>query len=377
MASNGGYSAHGFSPVVLKDRAIYTAPGNTNLSVSVELEATNISDGLLPSTLMVGFFPLKIAQSNMPEATGVNETTDAGTSFLRAFIPTNGIAYITGQPAAPQLTAQIKGLPEWLETSWSGTLTTERSERGTLDNRTLAGDTLNGSGIYDITDALDGEIVGGRCVLNFSVRGASAQYPFSIRGKNPLDATARAYIAANVDAEFQPYAWMIAKHESKSGNRVYNQFNPSGNKIELPNFAAPSGWGIAQIDKGVNGDTTAEVYNWHVNVASMNVTLRDKRADALRFLGYYSSAYSNLPNWTSPPSTNINGHVVSAETWAVLTLYNGAYGIPSQTTPTHNSIFHSPLQFVPSTGQWIFHHNTVNPNYVRDVFLDSAAQETE
>lgn len=34
----------------------------------------------------------------------------------------------------------------------------------------------------------------------------------------PLDATARAYIDANVDEEFRPYAWMIAKHESKSGD---------------------------------------------------------------------------------------------------------------------------------------------------------------
>ena len=56
---------------------------------------------------------------------------------------------------------------------------------------------------------------------------------------------------------------------------------------------------------------------------------------------------------------------------------DGAPGIPSQTTPTHNQFFRSPLQFVPSTGQWIFHHNSVNPNYVRDVFMDSVLQETE
>lgn len=380
MASNGGYSVYGYSPVVLKDRAIYTAPGNSNLSVSVELKATNISDGNLPSTLIVGFFPLKVVQANMPEATGVAGTTDSESSYLRAFIPTNGIAYITGQPAAPQLTAQIKGLPEWLATSWSGTLATERPERGALDNRTLAGDTIDGSDVYDITDALDGEIVGGRCALNFSIRGVSAQYPFFIRGKNPLDATARAHIDAHVDSEFQPYAWMIAKHESKIGSRVYNQFNPHDPLKELPNKtggAGRYGWGIAQIDKGEDGDSTAEVYDWHENVASMNATLRSKRTKALDFLGYYSSAYSNLPNWTEPPSTNINGNIVSAETWAVLTLYNGAYGIPSQTTPTHNQIFRSPLQFVPSTGQWIFHHNSTNPNYVRDVFLDSATQETE
>ena len=159
-----------------------------------------------------------------------------------------------------------------------------------------------------------------------------------------------------------------------------NQFNPSNPLIEQPNkTGGPDhwGWGIAQIDKGENGDTTAEVYDWHENVASMNAILRNKRADALRFLGYYSSAYSNQSNWSEPPSTNINGHVVSAEVWATLTLYNGAYGIPGQTTPTHSREFSSPLQFLPSTGRWIFHTNTLNPDYVRDVFTDSATQETE
>ena len=194
-------------------------------------------------------------------------------------------------------------------------------------------------------------------------------------------ATARAYITANVDAEFQPYAWMIAKHESlATGGRVYNQFNPSNPLIELPNKTGGAdrwGWGMAQIDKGENGDSTAEVYDWHANVASMNAILRSKRADATRFLGYYSSAYSNQSHWSEPPATNINGHVVSAEVWATLTLYNGAYGIPGQTTPTHNREFSSPLQFVPSTGRWIFHTNTQNPNYVRDVFTDSTIQEVE
>ena len=137
------------------------------------------------------------------------------------------------------------------------------------------------------------------------------------------------------------------------------------------------GWGISQIDKGEDGDSTTEVYDWHENVASMNATLQDKRADAIRFIGYYSSAYSNHPNWSEPPSTNINGYVVSAEMWSTITLYNGVTGIPGQTTPTHNRRFSSPLQFDPQTGRWIFHQNTRNPNYVRDVMTDAVLQEVE
>ena len=379
VAAANAQSVHGFGPVVLKDATFCMASGDADLSVHVDISAKNVSDGRLPSTVLVGFFPVKVVQANMPTGVGVAGTTDGGTSYVRAFIPTNGVAYITAQPAAPQLTAQIKDLPAWLRVRWSGTLTTERMERHALDDRTLQPVELRGSSAYYITEDLYNEIVGGRCDLNIQVaNGPTITYPFSIRGKNPLDATARTYITAHVDPEFQSYAWMIAKHESKSGNRVYNQFNPSENQYkEKPTWGYPYGWGMAQIDKGENGDTTAEVYDWHENITAMNVVLRSKRADAIRFLGYYSSAYSNLPNWTDPPSTNINGHVVSAEMWSTITLYNGAHGIPGQTTPTHNSEFSSPLQFIPVSGQWIFHSNTINPNYVRDVFTDSEAQETE
>jgi hypothetical protein len=109
----------------------------------------------------------------------------------------------------------------------------------------------------------------------------------------------------------------------------------------------------------------------------MNEILRSKRANAIRFLGYYSSAYSNHPNWSEPPSTNINGHTISAEMWSTITLYNGSFGIPGQTTPKHNTEFASPVQFVPSNGLWLFHSNTLNPNYVRDIFTDSTTSETE
>ena len=298
-------------------------------------------------------------------------------------IPTNGIAYITGQPAAPRLTAQFKDLPEWLRVKWSGTLTTERSERNALDDRTLPQVELRGSSAYYITAELHNEIVGGRCTLNVQVGDSTAMtYPFSIRGKNPLDATARAYITANVDPEFRPYAWMIAKHESKAGNRVYNQFNPSNPLKELPNKTGGAdrwGWGIAQIDRGVNGDSAAEVYDWHENVASMNATLRSKKTrDYDRFIGYYREAYANNPTtqWIEPStvSTNVNGYEVSAEMWGVLTLYNGAEGVPPQTVGTHVGV-QCPLEFCPTTTNWIFHANV--RDYVSLVLGDRNKSEVE
>lgn len=51
--------------------------------------------------------------------------------------------------------------------------------------------------------------------------------------------------------------------------------------------------------------------------------------------------------------------------------------IPGQTTPTRSIPFYSPLEFVPATGEWKFHTNSFNANYVRDVLSDAALQEVE
>ena len=381
-AATGGWSVDGFTPVAHKGGAIYRA-GGSDLNVSVTLRAMNVRDGAYYSSVIAGFFPLKVVQANMPTATGEANTTDGATSYFRAFIPTNGVAYITAEPAAPQLTAQIKDLPQWINVTWSGSLTTERADRSTYDNRTLVEQVTHGGEVYNINASLNNEIVGGRCALNVSVGDVQIEYPFSIRGKNPLDSVARAYITAQVPASTADYAWRISKHECKAGNatRFYNQFNPLQDSYkELPfkgNGANNWGWGLAQIDRGRNNSNTAEIYDWHQNVDAMRAKLQEASNNTTRFIGYYSSAYSTLPNWTEPPSTNINGQVVSGEIWSILTLYNGSGGIPGQTTPTRTTPFHSPLEFVPATGEWIFHTNSYNPNYVRDVLSDAELQEVE
>ena len=382
-AGENGYMANGFSPVVLKDKAIYVAPGDTDLSVSVNIAAMNISDSIRPTTVLVGVFPLKVVQANMPTATGVANTTDAATSYFRTLIPTNGVAYITAEPAAPQLTAQFKDLPQWIDVTWSMTLTTERGDKrfDGIDNRTLPQVTLAGSEAYDITSRLQNEIIGGACAINVRIGDAAAiTYPFSIRGKNPIDAAARAYITANVDAEFQSYAWMIAKHESlAAGGRVYNQFNPSENQYrEKPNWGPDHGWGIAQIDKGRNGDTTAEVYNWHENVASMNATLIDKRNRYNEIIRWYRAAYQNDPSthWIEPDNvtTNVNGIVISGRQWAIMTLYNGAGGTYPVPFSEHSNES-TPIHFDPATTNWVLYTNS--NNYVPVVYGDANTTEVE
>ena len=251
-----------------------------------------------------------------------------------------------------------------------------------IDDRTLPPVELRGSSAYYITLELRNEIVGGRCTLNVQVGDLPFfTYPFYIRGKNPLDATARAYITANVDAEFQPYAWMIAKHESKAGNRVYNQFNPSNPLIELPNKTAGAdrwGWGIAQIDKGETGDTTAEVYDWHANVASMNATLCDKRARYDVIIGMYRAAYQDdaSTQWFEPDNvtTNVNGILISARQWSIMTLYNGAKGTHPLPFPGQEN-YSTPIHFDPIATNWVLYTNS--KDYVPVVYGDANETEVE
>ena len=176
---------------------------------------------------------------------------------------------------------------------------------------------------------------------------------------------------------------MIAKHESKPRNtsRYYNQFNPSEDSLkELP-FKGEGdnnwGWGICQIDRGQENIHTADVYDWHQNVDAMNVKLDEALATYNRFVGYYRSLYINdtTTQWHEPDTvtTNINGVVVSAQMWSVLTLYNGAGGCPRVTLAGRQR--RVPLEFNPVTANWILHANS--QDYVRKVVSGRNAQETE
>ena len=53
----------------------------------------------------------------------------------------------------------------------------------------------------------------------------------------------------------------------------------------------------------------------------------------------------------------IIGVTMSAEAWGIIILYNGAGGIPHQST-SEVSDFQSPWEYTPETGAWIFHQNS-------------------
>ena len=147
---------------------------------------------------------------------------------------------------------------------------------------------------------------------------------------------------------------------------------------EKPNWGTPHGWGIAQIDRGRNGDSTAEVYDWHTNVVAMNAILREKRAEYRYFISMYRAVYENdtTTRWYEPDTltTNVNGVIVSAEMWGVLNCYNGKSGIPALPLGDGTDL-QSPLKFDPVTTNWIFYAN--RSNYVHKVTIDQGQREQE
>ena len=365
-------SAGGLPDSAAMDGRILSAPADADLTVSVSIKTTNVGDGWRPTSLAVGFFPFALVQANMPQGTGGSNTTDSGNERQRVLIGREGVAYITGEPQPPRLTARFRGLPDGMRTRWRFNLTTERTERGNRDNRSDREMELDGETPYNVTARLRNEIVGGRCILHVSLFGVTDyRMPFFIRGKNPLDATVRDYINTHVDEEFRPFAWMIAKHESKKGNRIYNQFNPDDVKTEQPfkgDGASNHGWGIAQIDKGSNERcTTAEVYNWHVNIDSMNETFRQKKREFYtRFIGYYRQEYGTHPSWVEPEEvvTTVDGVTITVKDWAYMTFYNGVGGINASTIGGNSIV--TPISF-DETG-WSCYPN--QNNYIQRVIAD-------
>jgi Bacterial TSP3 repeat len=59
--SINGVTLKGFSPVHIERVKVVKAPFNANVTVQVKLEATNISDGVAPSTVIVGLIPVRIS----------------------------------------------------------------------------------------------------------------------------------------------------------------------------------------------------------------------------------------------------------------------------------------------------------------------------
>ena len=238
------------------------------------------------------------------------------------------------------------------------------------------------------------EIIGGRCELSVVGKGEGVERKatFYIRGMNPEDAVAKAYIDTTVGPNFSDFAWAIARHESRQTTdgikkRFYNQFNTGRGMPGTPNKGNDTldkdkntvtnwAWGMCQIDKGKSTSTvsTAEVWNWKTNVQSMNTKLVSSRTTFITHTNRFAAAYGHQPNWTAPPSAYTIPGVPQcvpfpAEAWAVIIYYNGVdkkgdVGSVPTSNPDNSGEIQSPSGEIQSpwifndiTGKWTFHQN--------------------
>ena len=71
LAELDGVEILGFSPAHIETTAKYSAPGDSDLVIEIDLSATNVSDGALPSTVMVGLLPVEVTDNLV--AAGVDD----------------------------------------------------------------------------------------------------------------------------------------------------------------------------------------------------------------------------------------------------------------------------------------------------------------
>ena len=348
----------------------------TGESIALSLTVGDDSTSTSFSAVQARIKPIRLTQANMPTnaVQKVPGSTDFGVHLPHGTnIVEGGTAFITGEPYPPSLWVSVAGntFGSGVSVAYRLEIESERWEyRGgkknkTLDYRDLPGDGEYTPFSYDVSsyltrDLMKFEVIGGKCTLHYKIRSddkpdpkdqETGTYEFYIRGMNPKDATAKAYINSIVDPRFLSYAWAIAQHESREPGTgyVFCQFNATGQYKHRPNKTGDTkdkdgnpvkqyGWGMGQIDKGNpslpansnNFVTTAEVYNWKTNCLSIADTLIEKRDTYTNYLSRIKETYSK--EWEEPPATtNLFGVTWTHEQFAVTVMYNGSSkkrGIP-------------------------------------------------
>ena len=153
----------------------------------------------------------------------------------------------------------------------------------------------------------DGLIRGGTATVfcQYGTSAAETQKVFYIRGTNPGSSSVEAMFAGS-----PWYAKYIARWEC-GYNETYKQFNTSGvlgpapeNYRGCPNWGAPNGWGIMQLDEPAA--TAQQLWDWRANVREGLARLAQKRLLAESWL-----ASQEMQQLADNPSDTLDSHVFS------------------------------------------------------------------
>jgi len=207
---------------------------------------------------------------------------------------------------------------------------------------------------------------------------------FNIFGINPQGQNVRTYIENHNPAPPHQYAYKMARHESGTPNAAaeMRHFNPSTTSVKYrytPNFGAPDGWGIMQVDHHCVSDGTRPkvdpaptyvVWNWQQNVtAGMEVmnwasnTAITRYSEIVRYHQEVTSVQTGQTHPAALPETiTIDGRSIAPLNACKIQLYNGPSGVQYQPARrANNGGDYSTRQFCmiydSTTSSWSFDRN--------------------
>lgn len=183
----------------------------------------------------------------------------------------NTILYIAPAPTMPPMTVRL--IPENLEgnADWTARFNYQRYAGGE-DLYHPAQNPQPAANPWDVIASMAGAFRGGDVRYTVVYQGDTKVKNILVKGRNPARNVAEPFLT-NLNPP--PYASAIITHES-----AWRQFNQGTRTFnEEPNFGAPNGWGMGQLDPPPGKQ---ELWNWQANLteAAARMNAYQREADA-------------------------------------------------------------------------------------------------
>ncbi len=224
-----GIALNGYDPVCVEELRTFTAPAGTPMTVTVHLTAKNVSDGILPSTVMVGVLNLDI-DGDVEEDGDIDSDDDKAEGTLPLVVAVNGD---TRELIIRRFDLDGVGTLK-IAKSGSGKITLKKQSGSVVlgENSAESADILDDVKSADLTLILDGTEVGDVVIaLQFSSDAFTCSVPFKVK------VVKSDVIIRKGDGVI---AWLIGEDATHSGidwgPLVTDIYNPGIEQITLTEF---------------------------------------------------------------------------------------------------------------------------------------------
>jgi hypothetical protein len=188
-----------------------------------------------------------------------------------ALVVPNQVLLINGVPEMPIMRSNL--IPDLLPgaADWTCTFAYARfTQDPAPDVYHPNGNPVSATATWIINATMGTQFRGGNVELRVVYQGDTKTLPYRVLGENPARADAEAFLTAQNPP---PYASAIITHESN-----WRQFNQGTNNFnQEPNFGAPNGWGIGQLDPPPGKQ---HLWHWRDNMTEAAVRMRAYQAEA-------------------------------------------------------------------------------------------------